>query len=131
MKKIIAFCSFLFLLNSCASAQKDSTIINQKLDTKVTKEIVLVKMINDSRCPEGVQCIWAGEITFEVAAYENKKLVEQTQFTLNPGTTDEVKSWFVKHLPATDKELKGFDISPYPKNGAQLKPEDYLIRLVY
>src|SRR5436190_2015714 len=110
MKKIIAFCSFLFLLNSCASAQKDSTVINQKLDTKATKEIVLVKLINDSRCPAGVQCIWAGEITFEVAAYENKKLVEQIQFTINPGSNDEVKSWFVQHLPATDKELKGLDI---------------------
>lgn len=131
MKKIIVFCSFLFLLNSCASAQKDSTLINQKLDTKSTKEIVLVKMVNDSRCPEKVQCIWAGEVTFEVAAYENKKLVEQVQFTINPGSIDEVKSWFVKHLPASDKELKGFDVTPYPKEGVQIKLEDYAIHLVY
>lgn len=131
MEKIIAFCSFLFLLNSCASAQKDNTAINQKLDSKAAKEIVLVKMINDSRCPADVQCIWAGEVTFEVAAYENKKLVEQIQFTVNPGTIDEVKSWFVKHLPATDKELKGLDIQPYPKEGAELNPKDYVIHLVY
>lgn len=131
MKKIIAFCSFIFLLNSCASAQKDSTVINQKLDTKATKEIVLVKLINDSRCPEGVQCIWAGEITFEVAAYENKKLVEQVQFTLNPSSNDDAKNWFMKHLPSTGKELKGLDIQPYPKDGVQHKAEDYVIRLVY
>jgi hypothetical protein len=131
MKKIIAFWSFLFLLNSCASAQKDAAVINQKLDTKSSKEIVLVKILNDSRCPEKVQCIWAGEVSFEVAAYENKKLVEQMQFTLNPGSIDEIKSWFVKHLPPSNKELKGFDITPHPKEGAQLKFEDYVIHLVY
>jgi hypothetical protein len=131
MKKIIAFCSFVFVLNSCASAQKNDNEINQKLDMKSGKEIVLVKVIDDSRCPEGVQCIWAGEVTIEVAAYENRKLIEQVQFTLGQKNRDEAKKWFIQHLPATDKELQRISVLPYPKDGVPREMEDYIIKLVY
>lgn len=131
MKKIIALYSFFIILNSCASAQKNDNEINQKLDAKSGKEIVLVKVIDDSRCPEGVQCIWAGEVTIEVAAYENQELVEQVQFTLGQKNRDGAKKWFIKHLPASEKELQGISVLPYPKDGIARKLEDYVIQLVY
>lgn len=131
MKKIIALFSFIFILNSCASAQKNDNEINQKLDSTSGKEIVLVRVINDSRCPEGVQCIWAGEVTIEVAAYENKKLVEQVQFTINYKDNDESKKWFIQHLPTSDKELQRISVLPYPKDGIARKLEDYIIQLGY
>lgn len=130
MKKYISLVIATVLLIGCASAQNDNTI-NQKLDSKSDKEIVLVKVIDDSRCPEGVQCIWAGEVTIEVAAYENKKIVEQVQFTVNTKSKEEIVSWFKKHSPSQTNELKGISILPYPKNGVSLKPEDYFIKLNY
>ncbi len=121
----------LVLMNSCASAQKNDTEINQKLDSKSDKEIVLVKVVDDSRCPEGVQCIWAGEVTIDVAAYENKKIVEQVQFTINRKSFEDVKSWFTKHLPSKNDTLKEVLVEPYPKEGTPRKLEDYYIKLVY
>ena len=130
MKKYISFFCLALFLAGCATAQNDN-IINQELDSKKGKEIVLVKIINDSRCPQGVQCIWAGEITFEVAAYENGKLLEQTQITITPGKENKAISWFEKHLPESKIPLKEIGIVPYPKEGKQITPTDYFIKLIY
>ncbi|WP_442787369.1 hypothetical protein [Flavobacterium suncheonense] len=129
MKKIAAL-GFLFaLLMGCASASKNE--INQQLDSQSGKEVVLVRVLNDSRCPEGVQCVWAGEVTIEVAVYENKKLSEQTQFTLNAQSADEVKAWFEQHLPPSKEKLKAVSVAPYPKEGVTIQPEEYKIVLKY
>lgn len=130
MKKLISLLSVLTFLG-CASAQTQENTINAKLDSKTGKEIVFVKLVNDSRCPEKVQCIWAGEVTFEVAAYEDKKLVEQIEFTLNKDTVEEIKAWFIKHSPENKLPLKGVSVLPYPKDGVSVKLEDYYIQLVY
>ena len=130
MKKYIALFSFALFLIGCATAQNDN-VINQELDSKKGKEIVLVKVINDSRCPQGVNCIWAGEITFEVAAYESGKLVEQTQLTLTPNKEKLVLDWFTKHLPESKTALKEIGISPYPKQDKEINPADYFIKLIY
>nr|WP_294933617.1 hypothetical protein [uncultured Flavobacterium sp.] len=127
MKKGITICSLGFLLMGCASAQINE--IDQKLDKQSDKEIVLVKVLNDSRCPEGVQCIWAGEVTIEVAAYENNKIVEQTQFVVNYNNAEEIKAWFSTHLPARKEKLKGISVVPYPKDGVIIQPQDYKIIL--
>ncbi|ESU29892.1 hypothetical protein FLJC2902T_03720 [Flavobacterium limnosediminis JC2902] len=131
MKSKIVICCILFLMVACSSAKKSDNTINQKLDSKTDKEIVLVKVSNDSRCPEGVECVWAGEVTFEVAAYENGKILEQMQFTLNQNTAEEIRAWFVLHLPENNKELKAIGVVPYPKEGMKIQPKDYYIQLVY
>ena len=118
------------LVLSCAGT-KNPNEIDQKLDGKSGKQVVLVKVLNDSRCPEGVQCVWAGEVTIEVAVYDNKTLSEQTQFTLNPQSAESVKAWFEKHLPPTDEKLKGVSVAPYPKEGVTINPDDYTIVLKY
>lgn len=129
MKKVVLFSCFFVLLMGCAAGSKNE--INQKLDSKSEKEVVLVRVVNDSRCPEGVQCVWAGEVTIEVAVYENKKLSEQTQFTLNAQSAEEVKEWFVAHLPKSKEKLKAVSVAPYPKDGVTIQPEEYKIVLKY
>lgn len=129
MKKLVGFCSVALLLLGCASSPKNE--INQKLEETSGKQVVLVKVLNDSRCPEGVQCVWAGEVTIEVAVYDNKKLSEQTQFTLNAQSADEVKEWFVAHLPKSNEKLKAVSVAPYPKEGVTIQPEEYKIVLKY
>lgn len=131
MKNLIIALSTLSLISGCRTITMDKEEINQKLDSSKGKEIVLVQVINDSRCPEGTQCIWAGEVSIEVAAYENKKLVEQVTLTLNRSTIDEVRTWFSKHLPIVKEPLKGIDVLPHPKEGVSIQPEDYKIALKY
>lgn len=129
MKKRLSFYSAVVLLSGCASVPNNE--INQKLDSASAKEIVLVKVLEDSRCPEGVQCVWAGEVTVEVAAYENKKLVDQSQFTFNLKNEQEIIKWFGTHLPEKQQELKSVSVVPYPKEGVEIKPQDYKIVLNY
>jgi hypothetical protein len=130
MKKLVLLFTALVILSSCSS-QKLVTQIDQKLDAKTAKEIVLVKIINDSRCPENVQCIWAGEVQFEVAVYEDSKITEQTQLKLTPHNQEEVVNWFAKRLPKTNKTLKTVGVFPYPKDGTSVNLSDYVIKLGY
>lgn len=130
MKKYISLVIVTLSLIRCASAQNDN-IINQKIDLKKGKEIVLVKVLNDSRCPEGVQCIWAGEVAIEVAVYQDNKIIEQEQLTFTPHNQKEMVSWFTERLPKTEKNLKSVGVLPYPKDGVSRKLEDYFIKLNY
>lgn len=130
MKKLILLVLILIAGINCSS-QKQTTTINQVLDSKKGREIVLVKIINDSRCPEKTQCIWEGEVNFEVAVYENGKIIEQTQLTLNSKKQEEVTDWFKKQLGKPGENLKNVGVVPYPKVGVSVKYEDYYIDLVY
>ncbi|MCL9809633.1 hypothetical protein [Flavobacterium luminosum] len=128
MKKLTSLLIASYILIGCATTQNQN-IINQKLDSKQNKEIVLIKVLNDSRCPEGVQCIWAGEITFEVAAYENRNLVEQIQLTLSPNKEAAAINWFNKHLPQQKAQITKVSILPYPKKEKNIEPTEYYIQL--
>jgi hypothetical protein len=130
MKKLLVFIATIISLNSCSS-QKLVSEINQKQDSSKDREIVFVKLISDSRCPEKTQCIWAGEVTFEVAAYQKGKLIEQKQFTYNVNRENEVVEWFNKHLSQTQEKIKEIAVLPYPKNGVETKQSDYFIKLIY
>ncbi len=133
MGKRILISGILLVLTACAAAVVSENEINQQLDSKAGKEIVLVKVIDDSRCPEGTQCIWAGEVTVEVAAYEDKKLIEQRTFTLNfnKDNMDTVKHWFEKNISTEKTTIKEINVVPYPKEGVPIQPEDYKIALKY
>lgn len=133
MRKSILISGILVVLTACAAAVVPENEINQQLDSKAGKEIVLVKVMDDSRCPEGTQCIWAGEVSVEVAAYENKKLIEQRTFTLNfnKDNMDTVKHWFEKNISAEKTAIKEINVVPYPKEGVPIQPEDYKIALKY
>ena len=78
--------------------------------------IVLDSVINDSRCPTGAECIWAGNAAVRfVYSSANSKV----SFVLNT-------------LPSyrTDSLINGYRIrmtklSPYPVLGVEIKQSDY------
>lgn len=121
----------IFSLSTSAQSKGNQFLINQKLDSKFKNEIVFIKLINDSRCPEKTQCVWEGEVSFEVAAYRNKKLIEKKQFTLNDTNYKEIKEWFTKYSPIRKNAIIGINIYPYPKEGVQTTLKDYYIELLY
>lgn len=74
----------------------------------------------DSRCPEGAQCIWAGEVYIKGEWIENKDT-----------TAVEVHSLEAK----MQKQPDGFtmqiqDATPYPKVNSPSNPEDLVISLL-
>ena len=78
--------------------------------------IVLDSVLNDSRCPTGAQCIWAGNasVRFVYSSANNK-----VSFVLNT-----ISSF------RTDSLIDGYRIrmtklTPYPELGVQIKQSDY------
>jgi len=73
-------------------------------------------LVGDSRCPQGVVCVWAGnaEVILEVS---------KNEIDLNTALDP-------KEQVVGDYNIQLRDVIPYPKAGEELKPEDYSIKIV-
>ena len=120
---------FLFTAMGCEKNTVDQTFTIGEESTFRLNQIdysadgqytLLIKEITDSRCPEGVQCIWAGEVSLK------------GEWTYN-GTKYPIEL----HTVLKDRQIEpeGFsiqivDAKPYPKYGVESKPEDLVITLL-
>jgi hypothetical protein len=130
MKKIILF--LILFLSMSIHAQKKDTILksvtfNQKLVKKKGTQLVLKKVINDSRCPEGVNCIWAGECEIQIAIYKNQKLISEENILLSPKFYKENISWFSKYYPKL--KITEINVLPYPKSEVVIDPKDFFVKI--
>lgn len=134
MKKILI--AVLLVFSVSLFAQTDQNIrslkITQKkcLKNKGTK-LILKEVVSDSRCPEGVQCIWAGEAKVVVSVYEGKKLIKEEELVINGKNEQTNKDWFRSYLPSSQKNIKSINIVPYPKEGVKINPKKYYIEIGY
>lgn len=129
---------FLLILSAITFAQnlktekvKTATITQKKCLTKKGFNLVLKEVVSDSRCPKGVTCIWAGEVSVIISVYKNSKLVEDHTMVFLMKNGDENKQWFAKYLPEKQKNIKIFSVLPYPKEGVKIDPKDYFIKIGY
>jgi len=83
--------------------------------------ITFRSVLNDSRCPSGATCIWAGngEVEIEVARKNKKQVVA----TLN--TFSEPKA-----IAYNGFKIKLVALSPYPKADEPIDPKDYEATMV-
>jgi len=73
-------------------------------------------VIGDSRCPSGVTCIWAGQVSCILEITQNKQTT-QTVITASGATdyiTTEYQSYSFK-----------FQVDPYPQYGKTINKGDY------
>lgn len=82
--------------------------------------IRFLEIVNDSRCPTDVQCIWAGEVSVKVEIeYQGQtKSMIMTQSGSNESDT-QILNFKIS-----------FDIQPYPIDEKQLKPDEYRLSLI-
>ena len=82
-------------------------------------EVKFVEVISDSRCPSGVQCIWAGEASCSI------------EITYNDSTFQQVLTQSGSGIAKTSfKEYEmTFDIQPYPEAGQNIEKNDYRLQL--
>lgn len=133
MKTIAAikYLMVLFLISamSCEEIVMDKTFtlgkessfrMNELATSSDGKYTLLITEILDSRCPEGVQCIWEGEVTVK------------GEWTANNNT-----STFEVHSVVKDqnKQPEGFtiqiiDAKPYPVYGKENNPEALVVTLL-
>ena len=106
--------------------------ITQKICLKKTGyQLVLAAVISDSRCPEGVTCVWAGEASAVISVYKDSKLVEDKTIVFSLKNEEENNQWFAKYLPEKQRKIKNSHVFPYPKQGVTVTKKDYYIKIGY
>jgi len=91
------------------------TIIGEDLTIK------FIDVSHDSRCPRGVQCVWAGEAKCEVEITSGGTTIELT--LTERGLTDRGST----EIP--QGHVLAFHITPYPEPGKSIAPEQYRLHL--
>jgi hypothetical protein len=126
MKKIVFF---LLLSFSFASfSQQFNRITTKECIPKKGYHLKLIKVLNDSRCPEGVTCVWAGEVSVVVALYNDKQLLEEKTIIFNLKNREENIKWFENYY---SKKIKHVRLVPYPKEGVVVKAKNKFIEVVF
>ena len=136
MKKALLL--FLVLFNMLAFGQntpkeniKYVKIAQKKCLKKTGYQIVFKELISDSRCPDGLTCIWAGEASAIVSVYRDSKLIEDNTMVFSMKNIEENKKWFSKYLPKKQSKIKNVGVFPYPKQGVVVDKKDYYIKIGY
>lgn len=123
----------VFSLTAVAQSQEKSYLkITQKSCLKRSGyTLVLKQVISDSRCPQGLNCIWAGEAQVIVSVYNNKKLEEDVVITLSPKMLLENNKWFAKYTKEKHKDIQNVELVPYPKKDKPITQKEYYLKVGY
>ena len=120
---------FLFIACKSAKANPNEVIITSKNERLANDySIVINKIVSDSRCPIGTNCIWAGELVMELSVLKSKKMIETVVLTFSPTSKTENMAWFEKYIPNNKKLIK-YQILPY-KTEKNLELKDYKMELI-
>jgi len=117
----------LFLLAGCSlTAPVTITTVNAYLGSPfqlgigqtalISTENLTVKLLNlsDSRCPSGVQCIWAGEVSATVRIAKDGR--ELATLNLTAGVVPKFTNGYAVTLNS---------VEPYPKSTQRILPSQY------
>ena len=136
MKKLVLF--FFMIISSIvlAQSQKSQKVKYVSIKQKVCPnqkgfQLVLKAISNDSRCPEGVTCIWAGEVTAVVSVYKNSKLIEDSTLVFSMKNEEDNKKWLATYLSKKQKKITSIRVLPYPKEASKINPEKYYLKIGY
>jgi hypothetical protein len=92
---------------------------DRQLDNSVLR-VAFTRVVEDSRCPAGVMCIWAGNAVVEigVAAGMGPTVPLQINATMDPRYAD----W-------NGVRVTVLELAPLPRADPPIKPEDYSVKL--
>ena len=136
MKKLVLFLFMIISSLVLAQSQKSQkvkyvTIKQKECPNQKGFQLVLKAISNDSRCPEGVTCIWAGEVTAVVSVYKDSKLIEDSTLVFSMKNEEDNKKWLASYLSDKQKKIKSISVLPYPKEGSKINPEEYYLKIDY
>lgn len=69
-------------------------VLIREIETSIT----FVRVVEDTRCPVNVYCVWAGRVTVELEFREKNKTVSRVNLTIPGGEEKELKGYIVKLL---------------------------------
>ena len=83
--------------------------------------IDFITVTSDSRCPQGVTCIWAGEVSCTVEINRPGKAPLDLELTQSGGSGPAQQEF--------DDHVLAFSVSPYPQAGKKIPLEDYRLTM--
>ena len=104
-------------LNREIKLRAGQTVVVKEAGLKITFE----RVVEDSRCPEGVKCVWAGNGKVALKISPTKKA--QSSVQLNT-TLDPQQQTFLGY------DIKLVHLNPYPKMNVKINPRDYVLTLL-
>jgi hypothetical protein len=83
------------------------------------------RITSDSRCPTGVECVWAGnaEVLFEVSA-GGARGKRTLSLNTNAGQERAAEGTYRRYT------VKLVGLSPYPQSGRKIRPGEYIATLL-
>lgn len=87
--------------------------------------VQLVQIVQDSRCPDGTQCIRAGEVTVELELSKEGKETAQLQLSGPPFGALEGSEERSPVAVWENYEITLQQVEPYPREGESIAKEDY------
>ena len=129
MKKAVII--LLLVFSATLFAQSEIKITSKKCISKKGYHLRLKRVFDDSRCPENVSCIWAGEVSIEMEVYKDKKIIEEKTLLLNINNSEENIKWLTNYLPKKSNSIKSITVFPYPKEGQIVKSKNQFVKINY
>jgi hypothetical protein len=83
-------------------------------------QIRFVKIIGDSRCPQSVECFWAGEVSSQINITYDGSTYEKVLTQLDASATAQTN--FGNYIIT-------FGLQPYPQAGKKIQDKDYRLEL--
>lgn len=126
MKKL--FLLILIFASVLTFSQSQLKITSKKCIPKKGFYLKLKSILLDSRCPENVTCIWAGEVSVVLEVYKDKQLLEEKTILFNSLKREENIKWFENYYT---KKIKTISVIPYPKEGIAVNFKKKYIRILF
>ena len=83
--------------------------------------VTFKEVLEDSRCPRGVTCIWVGRVTCVVEITHDGSSYRMA--LTEPGLSDEYSR------ESYEEYGLAFHVTPYPEEGKKIPPDEYSLRL--
>lgn len=134
MKKFLLIILLVFSVSLIAQNEDAENVSSFKITQKTCirkkgNHLRLKEIVSDSRCPEGANCIWAGEVSIIVSHYRDGKFVEDKTIVFSHKNEEENMEWFASRMPEKYKKVTNVAVFPYPKNGNTLNTKKYYVKV--
>jgi hypothetical protein len=129
---LVAFMILIVILPCCArSANEINPALGEKFTLSIGQsasikgediKVRFIEVVGDSRCPQDVTCIWAGEVTslieISLSGATYQKALTQ------PGLSEPPQADFQNYVIV-------FDLQPYPRAEVPIENKDYRLQLEF
>ncbi|MFC7356260.1 hypothetical protein ACFQO1_01060 [Jejudonia soesokkakensis] len=90
-------------------------------------KITFIEVIEDSRCPEGVNCVWAGRVHIKISYLNNKGAETFQEIIIGQVKGDEQNNSIITINPTLQFEV--LNVTPYPQYNENKKSLPYALLL--